>query len=69
MRTYILKPGTPAFVVVDGPCAGRRYDHGVSYREEDLPQAQRASFREVVKPKAKAAPARAETNTDQGGAS
>lgn len=57
MKTYILKPG-PAFQAVDGPHAGRSYVPGVEYKEDDIPPGDRARFKEVAKPKAKA-PARA----------
>lgn len=53
MKTYQLKPGIPAFEVVDGPLAGRRYVPGRQYPEADVPGGDRAKFKEV-KPKASA---------------
>lgn len=31
--TYRLKPGGPAIDVVDGPLAGRKFEHGTVYAE------------------------------------
>lgn len=43
--TYRLKPGGPAIDVVDGPMAGRSFEHGTAYAE--IPPGQEHRFETV----------------------
>jgi len=55
MKEYILKPNKPPFEMVDGPLAGRRYEHGTRYSE--IPHGLDHRFMAVPETaKAKAAP-------------
>jgi len=52
MMKYTLKKGQPAFDVVDGPMAGRSFNHGQTYTE--IPQADVKKFAEIKPEKATA---------------
>lgn len=62
---YTLKPGQPAFQVVDGPCKGRSYKPGEVYAEVPPQDAGRFKAvktpgdepRETTKRRSKSAPA------------
>lgn len=45
---YTLKPGQPAFQVVDGPCKGRTYKPGEVYAE--VPPQDAGRFKAVKAP-------------------
>jgi len=49
---YILKPGAPAFDVVDGPFAGKTFRHDIPYT--DIPPADAGKFQKKKTPPATA---------------
>jgi len=51
---YRLKRGQESFQVVDGPLAGRKFERGKEYREDEIPPEEEQRF-EAVKPPAPAA--------------
>ncbi|MEN6623604.1 MAG: hypothetical protein ABFD50_18920 [Smithella sp.] len=44
---YRLKPNIPNFRVTDGPYAGRLYEAGKQYQEEDIPPQETHKFEPV----------------------
>lgn len=44
---YKLKRGVEAFDMVDGPLAGKKYRHGETYPEKDIPPAYKDKFEKV----------------------
>lgn len=44
MKTYTLKPGQESIEIVDGPFAGRQYEKGRVYAENDIPESERHRF-------------------------
>lgn len=52
MQQFRLKKGTPAFQVADGPFAGRKFEPGEIYNEDQVPDQEKARF-EPVKSKPK----------------
>jgi hypothetical protein len=63
---FRLKAGSPAFDVVDGPLAGRRYRHGQAYAE--IPPGEAGKFERIPEQKPAgrrdAKPAQAEEGGD-----
>jgi hypothetical protein len=60
---YRLKRNEPAFEVVDGPLAGRKFEHGKIYLE--IPGSEAHRFEDLGE--AKVAPAKAAAKKDAGG--
>lgn len=51
MSNYRIKPGQPAFEIVDGPFAGRKFIIGQIYHE--IPQDEAHRFEKINPPAAK----------------
>lgn len=45
---FILKADVEKFKVMDGPFAGRTYEHGAVYAEKDIPPEERPRFMPVT---------------------
>jgi len=60
---YKLKKNEPAFEVVDGPLAGRKFEHGRVY--DEVPKNEASRFEKLEE--ATVAPAKAPAKKDAGG--
>lgn len=60
---YRLKKNEPAFEVVDGPLAGRKFGHGLVY--DEVPKNESRRFEKLEE--APVAPAKAAAKKDAGG--
>lgn len=47
MKKYRLKPGQEAFQPVSGVFAGRRYERGLPYKENQIPVEEKGRFEEI----------------------
>ena len=65
MNTFILKPGQEAFEIVDGACAGKKFERGREYDEADIPASLKARFVKVEVPAKAEAPAEAEIKDEE----